>query len=105
MRLFTKAALVLLFFSFHTVASQVDSAANVDVDDKRPQTSSEHPVASSEFDLMDKNKDGVVTEKEASEIGVNSLFSDMDINGDGVLSLKEYMKYRDQETPQTRDDF
>lgn len=98
MRFITKTTALSLLFSFHVAAFQAETTDDM-------KEASEHPVASSEFALMDKNKDGVVTEKEASEIGVNNLFSDMDMNDDGVLSRKEYTKYREQETPQTRDDF
>ncbi|WP_218312615.1 hypothetical protein [Alteromonas antoniana] len=103
MRFVTQTALFSLLLSFQAIALQNDITADMNNDDA--QKSSEHPVASSEFDLMDKNKDGVVTEQEASDIGVNNLFSDMDSNGDGVLSQKEYMNYRDEDTPQIREDF
>lgn len=103
MRFITEATLFSFLFSFQAAALQNDITTDMSKDDA--QESAEHPVASSEFNLMDKNKDGVVTEQEASDIGVNSLFSDMDINGDGVLSRKEYMNYRDEETPQIREDF
>ncbi len=95
--------LFTLLISSGATAFQTDNTTHMAKEDsKRDET---HPVASSEFDLMDSNKDGVVTEKEASDIGVNSLFSDMDINGDGVLSRKEYMNYREEDTPQVKEDF
>lgn len=100
MKYFSQMTFYILLLPFSADAFQTDTTTRMATEDKKIETA--HPVASSEFNLMDKDQDGTVTEKEASEIGVNNLFSDMDINGDGILSRREYMTYRQQDTPQIK---
>ncbi len=54
-------------------------------------------VARNEFDMLDENGDGQVTEKEASNAGVNETFSDMDSNDDNMITHQEYSEYRNSE--------
>ncbi len=54
-------------------------------------------VASNEFKMMDKNRDGKVSKQEASDNGVNDTFEDMDQNGDQKISRVEYTEYRENE--------
>ena len=54
-------------------------------------------VARNEFEMMDKNGDGHVTEDEASQTGVDQTFSEIDQNDDNRITRNEYEEYRNSE--------
>ncbi|WP_018984355.1 EF-hand domain-containing protein [Salinimonas chungwhensis] len=75
-------------------AYNADRDADLRNNDEMAGNEGDRMVAKNEFKMMDKNGDGMVSEEEASEAGVNSTFSDMDENEDNMISRQEYRDYR-----------